>query len=404
MQNETPTQKPVVSKRKPLKILMGIAVAAIGLAALYLHLMDPPRPWIVRWQTQRYLKKQTGNSNFKVDFPFPSKAEMAKRSPKPEKTLTKGPKTGKDFDTLKNEYIKLKSSIFTSENNLAEHQKEVVDRKVLVESLTKQLAEAQAANGTNISRLQENLTNQVQRIARVVETEIPALQDEVKNIPAKEEQLVPIVSDLWEFQRLWAAEQAVLDAQPENVLAKARTQMNVEMRKKLDDAKSYAAIYRVIGEALFVGGRLLDSANDAHRQNGMGLVLQAMQYSRDDAQNFWLAARIAEGYIWPNLDVGQDNRRSQMNAEGLLNTAANAFRENAEYENVVRNYEIMLSRATTPQRQDWARSQIAFAHEQAGDYKLAIENLRAIKATNDFRWQIRNIPRLEDRLKYSRNK
>lgn len=403
MQKETPAQQPAVSKRKSWKLLIAIGAVAVGLAALYLYLMDPPRPFIVRWQTERYLKRQTGNSNFKVQFPFPSKAEMAKNPAASEKSLPKGPKTGKDFDTLKSEYIKLKSSIFTSETRLAEHQKELVDRKVLVENLAKQIAEAQAANATNLADLQEKLTNQLSRIARV-ESEIPGLQEELKKNPAREEQLVPIVSDLWEFQRLWAAEQAALDAAPENVLAKARAELTAEMRKKLDDAKTYAAIYRVIGEALYVGGRLLESANDTHRQMGMGFVLQAMQYARDDAQNYWLAARIAEGYIWPNLDIGSPNRRSQFNTESLLNLAANAFRENAEYENVIRNYQIALDRATTPQRQDWARSQLAFASEQAGDYKQALAYLRAIQATNDFRWQIRNISRLEERLKYSQGK
>jgi hypothetical protein len=71
---------------------------------------------------------------------------------------------------------------------------------------------------------------------------------------------------------------------------------------------------------------------------------------------------------------------------------------------VVRNYELLLNQSSTPQRADWARSQLAFAHEAAGDYKQALANLRAIQATNDYRWAMRMIPRLEERVKFNQNR
>lgn len=400
MQKTTSANRSAMKGRNLLKPLILVGVAAIALAGLYLYLMHPPQPWIVRWQTERYLKRETGNSSFTVNFPFPSKAEMAKALPKAdEKKLQKGPKTGKDFDTLKDEYIKLKTSVFQTENQVAEYEREITNRTVLITNLEQQLAKEKVENGTNIVRLEENITNQWKRIA-YVKTQIPVAQENLKKIPAIEQELVPITADLWEFQRLWRAEMEALEKSADNVLAKARGEFHLEQRRKLDQAKTYSAIYRVIGEELFVAGQLLGSANANHQRIGLSMVLQAMQYARDDAQNYWLAARIAESYIWPNLGVAETDRRSQLNAENLLNNCVGVFMQNTENDNAVRCYEKLI--ALNPQRADGSRMQIARLYENAGDYKKALSAYRSLENTNQNRWVQTNIERLEQRIKAGR--
>jgi hypothetical protein len=78
---------------------------------------------------------------------------------------------------------------------------------------------------------------------------------------------------------------------------------------------------------------------------------------------------------------------------------ADIFRRNEEFTGVVRTYKMALAAAGTPQKADSARAQISMAYEQAGDLKQALQYLKQIKETNDFRWVLRRVPRLEQQLK-----
>jgi hypothetical protein len=390
-------QIPGWASRRPLLALLGLLLAAAGGFGLWNYLTDPPKPWLVRWQITRYLKKQGGTSDFKVSFPFPSRAEMAKAPPKSGTSageLLKGPRTGQEFDALKAEYTRLKTSALVMERELARNDAELKDQTGQLEALLRSLETAQTQSAaTNVSRLQSDVNALRARVA--------ALQQKAAGRTewqSKEEALIPIVSDLWDFQRAWLAE-----AQPPGAasgLAQARAELTADLQRQLFEAPSYAAMYRLIGQELWVAEHLLASANPEHGRVGLGLALSASQHALGDAQNGWLAARICEGYVWPNLDLAEaGNRRSPFNLENLLNECANVFRQADEFQNVARTYQKFLAKVNDPQRADWARAQIAMAYDQAGDPKRALQYLRQIKATNDFAWLMRRVPRLEQQVK-----
>ncbi len=67
----------VIFTRKPLLMFCGGLLLVGLLWGLWHYFTHPPRPWLVRWQISRYLNKHATPKVFKVDFPFPSKAEMA---------------------------------------------------------------------------------------------------------------------------------------------------------------------------------------------------------------------------------------------------------------------------------------------------------------------------------------
>src|SRR5258706_15803323 len=99
-----------------------VLLAAIAEIAVWKYISDPPKPWLVRWRVARYLKKQSGRSDFKIEFPFPSPAQMATALPKKGdgvEIVLKGKLTGKDFGALKTEYISLKSSALALERKIA---------------------------------------------------------------------------------------------------------------------------------------------------------------------------------------------------------------------------------------------------------------------------------------------
>jgi hypothetical protein len=388
-----------VSRRMRLWLIAGIVIAAAGFLG-WRYVTHPPRPWLVRWKLDHYLAKQAHTSNFKVDFPFPAKAEMAKR-PKAEKDRgpLRGSRTGKDFETLREEYLGDKPAALALAREIKRSEANLGESKSKLDVLTKQLVDTQAAaNETNVSNLQSNIT--------AMRTEIAGWERVAarrSDLQAKEDVLVPIVDDLWEFQRAWLADNNESAAGTATSLAKARAQLLSNARQQISGASSYEAMYQALGQELFVAQRILASGNPEHRREGVTIALAAAQHALGFVMNGSVAARICEGYILPNLDLATDrNPRSTFNEENLLGQCADIFRRNEEPNNVVRTYEIYLAEAKNPQRADWARSQIAMAQEQAGNAKGALTAIHQIKDTNTFRFLLRRVPRLEQDAKNQR--
>src|SRR5262245_47732110 len=96
-----------ISRRAVVWICLAIAVVAAAFMT-WRYITHPPRPWLVRWRLDRYLTKQAHTGDFKTDFPFPAKAEMTKGQGANDNVPTKGSRTGKDFETLREEYIDAK--------------------------------------------------------------------------------------------------------------------------------------------------------------------------------------------------------------------------------------------------------------------------------------------------------
>ena len=364
------------------RALLLLGVLALLVAGAFLgwrYLNHPPQPWLVRWKLNRYLKKEAHSGNFKVDFPFPSKAEMARpEKPSGAFALSKGARTGKEFDTLRGEYFVLKAETLRLEQSIQRGEKAIV-------------GDTNAPNATTPPPDRTSDTNRAPKVASVTAREKTARAE----LEAKEQSLVPIVDDLWEFQRQWAAESAAPEGGTDN-LARARVEFAGSIEQKLDNAASYEAMYLAIGQELFVAKGLLKSENPAHRKMAMTIAFTAARHALNHAVNGNVAARICEGYLLPNLDFATDtNPRSTFHQENFLNQCADLFRRNNEFNNVVRTYEMYLARAKNQARADWAQSQIATAYEDGGDPKMAIAAIRQIRDTNAYSRFFRRIPRLE---------
>ena len=387
-------QKP--SHQKRVAIVALIALLGSGALAYWLFFSEPAQPWRVRWRIARYLKKQTGKSSFPVNFKFPSKREMAKASadsstPADDKSA-KGGQTRKDFDTLKSEYIALEKEVLILERELAYGQKEL-DQK-----------QAQLAVGTNTDQTRPSAR---QPSPTAVSNRVAALQKELPEkqriLSGKTEALAPIVEDLWAFQRAWAAQRFATDTVDTNALAVAQAELTREIRRKYNEATTYSAMYELIGQQLWVAGRLFTSANVHHRRVALTMARQATGDALRMTEDSWLAARICEGYVWPNLDAADyANWRVPLSVETLLNDCADVFRRADEIPNVIRNYRLLLIKTKNPQRMDWARVQLAQVHEQAGEFDVALRYLKQVKATNGFNWAFRRLPWLEQRVKAQR--
>lgn len=392
--------QPVRAPRRRTLLVVAVAVLLTGGAfAFWNYIGARPPAWLSRWRVQHYLKGQAHSGNFKVEnFVFPSRADLAK-DPRKAADVTaalKGGKTGKDFDALRDEYFTLKTSALVLERGLARSATEWKEAAAELDALTQQLSGAQTAATTHVSVLESNAVTCRARAAEL-QKKTDLSRDELQ---AREAALAPIVSDLWEFQRGWLAQSEGNGSADAAEFVKSRAQLTANLRLQFEKAGSYAEMYKLIGQELWVASRLLDSANPVYVRSGMGLALSASQHALNDAQNGWVAARICDGYLLPHLDAADDtNRRSQFNRDNLLSECADIFRRNNEYPGVIRTYQIALATAGTPQKADSARAQISMAYEQAGDLKESLRYIREIKETNDFRGVLRRAPRLEQQLK-----
>lgn len=375
-------------------IIIGAALVVVAAGALtWRYITHPPRPWLVRWKLDRYLKHESHASSFKVDFPFPSKSEMSGPKVKPGESAPKvGARTGKSFDALRDEYLSQKTAAVALERIVVRSENELKDANTRLDALTKQLASADA----NASNVESNITVARERITTSQKS--PSRRPELR---VKEESIAPIEDDLWEFQRMFAQEAAASENSGSAALVKARTQFTDEAEKKMASAPSYDAMYRTIGEELYVAKNLLDSGNPEHRRQGVTVAMAASRQAMRYTENGAVAARICEGYVLPNLDLANDtNPRSLFNEDNLLRQCSDIFERNYEYNNVVRTYQIYLAGVKNAQRADWARSRIGMAYEQAGDPKHALEAFQQIHDTNSYRQIFRfQVPRLQKQLK-----
>ena len=373
------------------QITIAVVVLAVVNLAAWRYLTHPPKPWLVRWKLDRYLKGQSHANNFKVDFPFPSKAEMVAPKAKPagEAAKLKGSRTGKDFDSLREEYMSLKSASLRLERGVVQSETELKESAPKVETLTRQLTEAQAATDAveKVTGLQSNLNSL--RVQMAAAEKVAARRPELQS---QEQALAPIVDDLWEFQRSMNVE----GTGSASALAEARDKLTRISEEKLSAASSYEGMYRVIGEELFVAKGLLASGNPEHRKIGVNLAFTASRHALGYAMNGAVAARICEGYILPNMDLATEaNRRSTFHEQTFVEQCANIFQRNNEYNNVVMTYQRALDNAKNPAQADWARSQMAMAYEQGGQPKQAVAMIQEIKDTNSYRGLIRRLPRLK---------
>jgi hypothetical protein len=404
MNSSGPSRQPGVLNRPvkmPARRTLWLAAASVALAAagfgLWTCITQSPPAWLVRWRLDRYIKKHADTGDFKVNFPFPSRSEMSKALRRRGSTPapTTGPRTGKDFEALREEYFPLKSAALALERDLERSTAALRDVTVRIETLTRQLANVQADATTNAAPLQSNLAE--------LRARADALQKKADSRPellAKETALDPIVDDLWALQKGFQAEADASGVTSASELAAARSKFTDELREQFRKAGSYSDMYRLIGRELWVARRLLASASPDHRRAGITLAFDACRHAVSDAQNGWVAARICEGFILPHRDLADDpNRRSSFYPENFLNQCVDIFRDNQEFNNVVKTYKSYLTVAGTPQRADWTRSRLSMAYEQAGDPKEALHYLREIRDTNEYRWNLRRAPRLEQQVK-----
>lgn len=177
-----------------------------------------------------------------------------------------------------------------------------------------------------------------------------------------------------------------------------------DVASKINGASSYAAIYHIIGQQLWVAERLMKAVELEKRVEAVKIAFDAMRYALDPAQNYWLAARIAEVYLFPNINLLKGNDADKQLIDQIFNYAVNAFQNNEEDENVIRAYELHLANTVDERRANTVRYYLSLQHEQKGDLEKAVYYLKQITDKTNFAYAVNRIPNLEARLENLKKK
>lgn len=160
-------------------------------------------------------------------------------------------------------------------------------------------------------------------------------------------------------------------------------QMARDFRQSIKRATDYKTTYRLIGENLARVDEFLAAQDPEQTEAGLLLAAEASRAALDPVVNGWLAARIAEAYLWPNLDHAPTSEKSDINAASLLDISEDAFKAADETDNLILNYRLLIARSDRPGKMDKLRLRLAKLIEAQGDITEAIRVLREVQDTNN---------------------
>ena len=287
---------------------------------------------------------------------------------------------------LKKDLNARQQDLQTARRNLADKRAEVAERQRALEGARNSLGAAQtnaATAQTNVAALQGELAAKravLQAKQQEVEANAAAVAAGQKEVSRLQEQLQARRKELPERQRALQTAEQHLRTQ----LASFRT----DTRQKVGQASSYENMYNLIGQQLYVSDRLLASRDPVEQQQGLSMAFDASQHALQGAEQAWLAARICEAYLLPNLALADEKGRTGYSPDSLLAQCQTAFGQAEDFPNLVRGLRLSLDRALTnaPARADGVRYNLGFALERAGQYDPALDLYRQIKDTNYLRY------------------
>ena len=172
-----------------------------------------------------------------------------------------------------------------------------------------------------------------------------------------------------------------------------------EFRRSVGEANDYPTIYRLIGENLSRVDLLLSSNTVPQTETATLLAADACRVALDSAVNGWLSARIAEAYLWPQVDFVDAHEKDlrRLDTERLLDLTDQAFKAAGETKNITQNYRLLIAKSNRGNQADKARFRLGRHLEDAGDFAGALEVLLEVKATNNAGLQ-RRIASLQQQL------
>jgi hypothetical protein len=354
--------KTKLNARTALLALVSLMVVAAGIyggGLLYRRIQGVPKsPEQVRKEIYSYLRDKSRTREF---------------------TAAQPAATGQEALRLTNELAALRAELESANTNLAHLQQEM--------RAVRSVQPRQSAD-TNGMAVAQGPTNAPPLDASSRQARIASLMKELQATQERQN----------EKQRELRKTQKALSRLGDEA-GSTYVRLGKELRQQIKEAATWEALYAALGNELRTAEQWLASSEMPARRAGLELAEQARLHAASDASSDWLAARIVEGFIFPNLEVADAGRQGTGNADQLLTSASVTFRSAEETNNLIRTAELLIARTSSPVRADYARSQLAYVYEQLGEYPQALDLLRAVKSSNLVAQVQRRIPGLEKRVK-----
>ncbi len=170
------------------------------------------------------------------------------------------------------------------------------------------------------------------------------------------------------------------------------------MTKKINEATSYAAQYQVIGQQLWVSDRLLGMDSVEKNIMGVKIAYDAAYHANDYAMNYWLASKIIEVYLYPNIPLVKQNPPDKDFLDNMFNFCTRVFQNADDTNNLISAYQLQINNTTNETRANYARYYLSTIYEQNGDLEKALYYLKQITNQTNFDYAIRRIPVLQAKL------
>lgn len=289
--------------------------------------------------------------------------------------------------------------LMQARRDLANKEGDVATRERALTAAKASLAAAQTnltTLETNVAALREQLT--AKRSAwETRQKELAANGDaqaaKQKEATALQDQLQAKRKELADLQRTLYAKEQELGTQT--------GRFRNDIRKQVGEATTYEGIYFLIGQQLWVADKLLASKEPLDQQHALSLAVEASQHAAQSAEQHWLASRICEAYLLPNLELADAKGRTGYTPESILSHCSSTFERAEEIPNVVRTMRLSLDRALSHSlaRADGARYYLGYALERTGELDEALKHYRQVQHSNYLRYAERRIPIVENKLK-----
>jgi hypothetical protein len=363
------------------------------------HKPDQPQPSgpaadaDAKSQIYHFLARQTGQKNFKpgVDLELPAQVATLRSN----------------ANVLEQRTLTLRASLRASDEEQTPLQKEIEVLRTQVTNLKREAGEArtrlQEAEQRDPRDATEVATRQKERAAaeaawKAKREELAGKQASLEAERATRQQArVSVQRELQEAERAWelarveaGRKQTELSNQEDVYIRAVREQMAV--------VPSYPALYQLVGEQLTTADRLLAEPDVARRRMGLKMAREACSHVNSGGVNVWLAARIVEAYFWPNLELADAKSGSRERALELLETCRRVLFDTDETNNVLRNYELLLTNAPNARAADTFRVQLADWLEEKGSLDHVAKILDEIRDAEVLASAAERITRVKQRV------
>jgi hypothetical protein len=180
-------------------------------------------------------------------------------------------------------------------------------------------------------------------------------------------------------------------SQQENMFIRA-------VRAQMAETHSYETMYMLIGQQLRAADHLLADADRERRRMGVNFAKEACGHALSEAQAPWLAARICEAYLWPNLDLADYSPATKERTQDILRLGKAAFSDADETKSLEKNFELMIAHAPDRRHADGSRLDFAELLERTGEFQRAAQCLNEVKEPEVLPAAQQKLARIKDKL------